>query len=261
MAEEKASIIIKKKINKGGHGHHGGAWKVAYADFVTAMMAFFLVMWLMGADESTKAKIAQYFNHPNTPFDLDDDPNANSIPRPGMKDSMLNGMDGGIPDDQVPNPVRAETYMERNRKIGEKVRLEMEGQAFNIEVEIQFLKFSVPEAALFVPGTSKLRPDAKERLNKLGDIFKNYKGQVTIEDYTNEKELDGDTQPSTYVASTIKAVAVMNYLVENNYIDEDHARPIAGQSHKLSLLEEDDTEATKQTRRIEFTLTKAKKVQ
>ncbi|MFZ4542370.1 MAG: flagellar motor protein MotB, partial [Rickettsiales bacterium] len=38
--------IIIKKIKKGGHGHHGGAWKVAYADFVTAMMAFFLLLWL-----------------------------------------------------------------------------------------------------------------------------------------------------------------------------------------------------------------------
>jgi chemotaxis protein MotB len=41
-------IIIKKIKKKGGHGHHGGAWKLAYADFVTAMMAFFLLMWLLG---------------------------------------------------------------------------------------------------------------------------------------------------------------------------------------------------------------------
>ena len=41
--------VIIKRVRKRGHGHHGGAWKVAYADFVTAMMAFFLVMWLVGA--------------------------------------------------------------------------------------------------------------------------------------------------------------------------------------------------------------------
>ena len=48
------SPIIVKKIKKGGAGHHGGAWKVAYADFVTAMMAFFLLLWLLNAvsDES-----------------------------------------------------------------------------------------------------------------------------------------------------------------------------------------------------------------
>ena len=55
--------IIIKKIKKGGHGHHGGAWKVAYADFVTAMMAFFLLMWLLGATTEDQRKgIAEYFD-------------------------------------------------------------------------------------------------------------------------------------------------------------------------------------------------------
>jgi chemotaxis protein MotB len=58
-------IIIKKVIKKGGHGHHGGAWKVAYADFVTAMMALFIVLWLLQqADTKTKQEIAQYFRQP-----------------------------------------------------------------------------------------------------------------------------------------------------------------------------------------------------
>lgn len=62
MAEHKPTIIIKK-IKKGGHGgHHGGAWKVAYADFVTAMMAFFLLMWLLNASsEEQKRGISNYF--------------------------------------------------------------------------------------------------------------------------------------------------------------------------------------------------------
>ena len=61
----KEQPIIIKKIKKGGHGHHGGAWKVAYADFVTAMMAFFIVMWILAAsNESTKKAISEYFNDP-----------------------------------------------------------------------------------------------------------------------------------------------------------------------------------------------------
>ena len=56
-------IIIKKKKGH-GHGHHGGAWKLAYADLVTAMMAFFLVMWIIGLDVNTKQGIAAYFNNP-----------------------------------------------------------------------------------------------------------------------------------------------------------------------------------------------------
>jgi chemotaxis protein MotB len=57
------SIIIVRRRHDDDHGHHGGAWKIAYADFVTAMMAFFLVMWLINAaNEKTKAQVASYFN-------------------------------------------------------------------------------------------------------------------------------------------------------------------------------------------------------
>lgn len=62
MNEGQPIIIKKKKIQ--GHGHHGGAWKVAYADFVTAMMAFFLVMWIMGMDSASRESVEGYFNDP-----------------------------------------------------------------------------------------------------------------------------------------------------------------------------------------------------
>jgi chemotaxis protein MotB len=64
MADESASKspIIIKKINKGGHGHHGGAWKIAYADFVTAMMAFFLLLWLLNSVTQEQLEgISNYF--------------------------------------------------------------------------------------------------------------------------------------------------------------------------------------------------------
>ena len=61
MADDKKQPIVIKKIVKGG-GHHGGAWKVAYADFVTAMMAFFLLLWLLGVtDEAMRGGISDYF--------------------------------------------------------------------------------------------------------------------------------------------------------------------------------------------------------
>ena len=64
--EKAKSTIIIKRIKKGGHGgHHGGAWKIAYADFVTAMMAFFLLMWLLGSTTKGDLKgIADYFQSP-----------------------------------------------------------------------------------------------------------------------------------------------------------------------------------------------------
>jgi chemotaxis protein MotB len=62
---KKLQPIIIKRVRKGGHGHHGGAWKIAYADFVTAMMAFFLLMWLLGStSEGDKKGIADYFSSP-----------------------------------------------------------------------------------------------------------------------------------------------------------------------------------------------------
>jgi chemotaxis protein MotB len=59
-----AKIIIVKKKVKGHGGHHGGSWKVAYADFVTAMMAFFMVMWILGMDQQLRQAIEGYFSNP-----------------------------------------------------------------------------------------------------------------------------------------------------------------------------------------------------
>ena len=59
----KKIVIVRKKKVAGG-GHHGGSWKVAYADFVTAMMAFFMVMWILGMDDKTKQAIEGDFSNP-----------------------------------------------------------------------------------------------------------------------------------------------------------------------------------------------------
>lgn len=76
------STIIIKKIKKGGHGHHGGAWKVAYADFVTAMMAFFLLLWLLNsASKEQLHGIADFFS-----------------PTIGLKDGIGIGVKGGVSD-------------------------------------------------------------------------------------------------------------------------------------------------------------------
>lgn len=89
MAEEKAIIIVKKK---GGHGgHHGGAWKVAYADFVTAMMAFFMVMWLLNSAETQQREaIASYFRKPGL-FET------------GSGTPLMMGGSGILPDGFAPN--------------------------------------------------------------------------------------------------------------------------------------------------------------
>src|ERR1700761_3223175 len=81
MADKKDQrpVIIVKKKKGGGHGHHGGAWKVAYADFVTAMMAFFMVMWLVAAvSKEQRAAIFDYFKNPSM------EPGKSPKPAPGQ---------------------------------------------------------------------------------------------------------------------------------------------------------------------------------
>ena len=93
MSDKKEASIIIKKVKKGGHGgHHGGAWKVAYADFVTAMMAFFLLLWLLQATaQSQKEGIAEYFT-----------------PTYGLRDAAGIGFKGG------------KTSYDEGRKVAEK---------------------------------------------------------------------------------------------------------------------------------------------
>ncbi|NBQ70489.1 MAG: motility protein MotB, partial [Nitrosomonadaceae bacterium] len=65
MADDTQRPIVIKRIKKSAGGHHGGAWKIAYADFVTAMMAFFLLMWLLGSvTKGDLQGIADYFRTP-----------------------------------------------------------------------------------------------------------------------------------------------------------------------------------------------------
>lgn len=69
-SNESKPVVVVRRRKKGHGGHHGGAWKVAYADFVTAMMALFIVLWLMNADPEKKQAIASFFNSPSGPGEM-----------------------------------------------------------------------------------------------------------------------------------------------------------------------------------------------
>ncbi|WP_084197031.1 flagellar motor protein MotB [Solimonas soli] len=91
MANEQASIVIRRVKKIQGGGHHGGAWKVAYADFVTAMMAFFMVMWIVGiSDKQQRAAISDYFNNPSATVGKSQTPAAGSNGPGGTADSVVN---------------------------------------------------------------------------------------------------------------------------------------------------------------------------
>jgi chemotaxis protein MotB len=89
--------IIIKKIKKGGHAHHGGSWKVAFADFATAMMAFFLLMWLMEATtEEQKGAISEYFNNPSDVQGSSPVPSPTPIQGPGGASTSMIKVGGGM---------------------------------------------------------------------------------------------------------------------------------------------------------------------
>src|SRR5690242_16509328 len=93
---ELAPIIIKK-VKKGGHGHHGGSWKVAFADFATAMMAFFLLMWLMGSTtQEQKGAISEYFNNPSAVPGTSTVPSPTSMQGPGGASTSMIQLGGGM---------------------------------------------------------------------------------------------------------------------------------------------------------------------
>ncbi len=88
--DDKKQPIVIKRVKKIAHGHHGGSWKVAFADFVTAMMAFFLVMWIVGAATTDqKAAISQYFKNPSLTEGMSQSPTPGPMGPGGASTSMI----------------------------------------------------------------------------------------------------------------------------------------------------------------------------
>lgn len=213
--DKKQPIIIKRKKGH-GHGAHGGAWKVAYADFVTAMMAFFMVMWLLGSDEETKAAVSNYFNNPTSVLRMDLS-SAENIPlgdKTGAGESVLKGADGEVPEELVKTP--SKPVLEGNTKAEDAsdaaARLASSGDKVMVEV----MKFSVAESDLFEPGSSeKWRADAGKIFAKIGKLAKNHEfGKIYVKGSFGE-----DT--GNYEFQVSRTVAVARYLVDRKMVEED----------------------------------------
>lgn len=216
MADKNSQPIIIKKKKGHGHGAHGGAWKVAYADFVTAMMAFFMVMWLLGSDEETKASVANYFNNPTSALRVDLS-SKETMPlgdKTGAGESVLRGADGQVPEELVKEPNRP--LMDGNTKADDPadvaMRIASSGDKFTVEV----MKFTVLEKDLFKPGSSdEFLEDASKILIKVGKLSKNQKfGKVSI------KGSVGDDTGS-YEFQVSRVVAVGKFLVERKFVEEE----------------------------------------
>jgi chemotaxis protein MotB len=104
-SQQAVAPIIIKRVKKHAHAHHGGSWKVAFADFATAMMAFFLLLWLMGAtDERQKGAISEYFNNPSALPGASTVPSPSSIQGPGGASTSMIKLGGGMELHKEPAP-------------------------------------------------------------------------------------------------------------------------------------------------------------
>ncbi len=237
--------IIIKKIQAGHAGGHGGAWKVAYADFVTAMMCFFLVMWLMGADEATKAAIVDYFNNPTSAWrkDLSSPETMPLGDRTGAGENLLKGSDGATPEDLVQRPQRPYATPEgETEKVASILDQFMDEDSI---VRLDQIRFSMPEDLLFASGESdRFGTKADPLLEKIGKLARKYKGKVEIQ------AIHSPGSPASYEFQMSRAVTVARHLVDHNWVPEEKVSAMVLERRQASAA---DASAP---RKLEFTLSR-----
>ncbi|MBI5463830.1 MAG: OmpA family protein [Ignavibacteriales bacterium] len=184
MHHELPVLIVKKKKNQHG-GHHGGAWKVAYADFVTAMMALFIVLWIVGQSKQVKSYIANYFRDPGAFFE--------------------NTRGGGTSESNQPplaEPVREESLRRQKEKMKEmasSVLTELENQpqlkALAKQIKVEFDKegmhielLEASESFFFDIGTSTLKPPAVQILQTIAHQLGTLDNDAVIEGHTDSRQ-------------------------------------------------------------------------
>jgi chemotaxis protein MotB len=199
-------VIIIKKKKHGKHGHHGGAWKVAYADFVTAMMAFFLVMWIVGQSPQVKAAVASYFKDPGA-FELT---RANGLMSGAAAGVGASGDPAAGADIQQAR-MALERAAQQLRQALESLP-EFEGLKDRVRIELtpEGLRIELLEDkndGFFEVGSSTLKADGVLLLgliaNKLGEL----PNHVAIEGHTDSRPYISTDRFSNWELSTDRANA------------------------------------------------------
>jgi chemotaxis protein MotB len=185
-------IVVRKKVS--GHGgHHGGAWKVAYADFVTAMMALFIVLWLTSADKEVQEAVASFFNNPTGPGKLTGLAAAgagNSIELPKEDMAKLR---------EKIQQALAQTPNFRNLKDHVEITITADG------LRIELLE---TEAGMFFEsGRAVPTETGAALLARLAEELGKMPNGMLIEGHTDSKPFGGDTGYSNWELSTDRANA------------------------------------------------------
>jgi len=199
------TIIIKKIV--GGHaGHHGGSWKVAFADFMTAMMAFFLLLWLIAAlKPQQKESLASIFKDAKkSESDMKQAVSAtNFIP----KDAKL-----GIPEMNLSQQDRLK--YEVALMIKELLAQDQSVQSNSgISSDNAGVLMQVNNSVMFAPNSAVLRPEAAKILDGVTHILLNQKVNLVIRGHTDDTENGSGLYPSKWELSAARAAVTLRYIL------------------------------------------------
>jgi len=211
---KKLQPIIIKRVRKGGHGRHGGAWKIAYADFVTAMMAFFLLMWLLGSTtEGDKKGIADFFNAPLRVSLMGGSGSGDSshVVRGGGTD--LSRSTGQVKDGDIESKRRLLNIkaLQAEQRRAEAARLESVKQrvedalaaspktaAMKSQIRLDMTKDGLriqivdeQSRPMFDSGSAIVKPYMRELLREIGHALSDVPNRITLEGHTDAQPFSG----------------------------------------------------------------------
>lgn len=194
-----APIIIKKK---GGHGgHHGGAWKVAYADFVTAMMALFIVLWLLNSSKQVQEAVGGYFRDP-----------SGTAKKVGSAQSG-SGENFALTKENMPELKeqlqRAIRKMNNFDQLKKQIEITVTAEGLRIEL------LETEKGTFFDSGSSRLNGSGNELLVMLAHQLENLPNTISLEGHTDSKPFVGQNNYSNWELSTDRANAARRLMQEN----------------------------------------------
>lgn len=257
MATNDKRPIVIKRIKKVAGGHHGGAWKIAYADFVTAMMAFFLLMWLLGSTTKGDLKgIADYFNTPLkiAMFGGSGSGDSSSIIKGGGKD--LSRTEGQVKDGEVPSDksiinlkaaseemIRLEKLKEieklkelkRNieQAIASNIKLKQFQNQILLDITTEGLRIQIVDEKnrpMFRIGRAELEPYTKEILHEIGKTLNQMPNKVSLSGHTDATPYSSDRKGfSNWDLSADRANASRRELIVGG-MDENKVVRVVGLS-------------------------------
>ena len=204
-------IVIRKKINHGGH--HGGAWKVAYADFVTAMMALFIVLWLLSSSEKVKKSVESYFQDPTGTGKL--------------AGTTMSGKGEGLmlkPEDMAKLKDRIEQAMEQLPKF-DQLKSHVAMTVTNEGLRIELLE--TEKGLFFDSGSSKLSPRGEEMLRMLAGQLKLLPNKLLVEGHTDAKPYGSETGYTNWELSADRA-NMARRVMQDSGVTQDQIAQVRG---------------------------------